>query len=141
MNTLRRARSCIAAAVICCSATRDICPDRQQTPRIRFTTEKKMSLESDVRYLMDRIKIQDVIARYGLGQDFHQPMFDDFNMMEHWSKVFTKDATIDYSDVGFPPSITPEQLVAIMRGRDGQGGMVASFTVWQHLEAHATVTV
>jgi hypothetical protein len=30
-----------------------------------------MTLESGVRYLLDRFANQDVIAKYGLGQDLH----------------------------------------------------------------------
>lgn len=35
-----------------------------------------MSPETDVRYLLDRLEIQDLIAKYGIGQDLHQPDAD-----------------------------------------------------------------
>lgn len=96
-----------------------------------------MSLESKVQYLLDRLEIQDLIARYGLGQDF-QHTSDD--MMTQWSKVFAPDAIIDYSDVGFPSPLQPRELAELMRtGADG--GMTKTFTQWQHLEMHAVVTI
>jgi hypothetical protein len=45
-----------------------------------------MTLQSDVRYLLDRLAIQDVIARYGLGQDLHQGDNEDQNMLAQWAE-------------------------------------------------------
>jgi hypothetical protein len=45
-----------------------------------------MTLQSDVRYALDRFAIQDVIARYGLGQDLHQGGNEDQNMLAQWQK-------------------------------------------------------
>jgi hypothetical protein len=42
------------------------------------------------QYLLDRFEIQDVIARYGRGQDDHQG--DDFHILDDWDNVFTPDA-------------------------------------------------
>lgn len=46
-----------------------------------------MSLEKDVRYLLDRIEIQDKITLYGLGQDFHQPGDSNKNILEQWGQL------------------------------------------------------
>jgi hypothetical protein len=54
-----------------------------------------MPLESDVRYVLDRFAIQDVIAKYGLGQDLHQGDNEDQNMLAQWAEVFAPDAVID----------------------------------------------
>ncbi|WP_051342187.1 nuclear transport factor 2 family protein [Pseudonocardia spinosispora] len=100
-----------------------------------------MSLESDVRYLLDRIEIQDVIARYALGQDLHQPHSDNLNVLEHWSDVFSEDAVLDYSEAGMPAAMSRDDLADVMRGPNRDAGMAAIFTVWQHVEGHATVTI
>ena len=100
-----------------------------------------MGMDPQLRYLLDRIEIQDVIARYGLGQDLHQPDGEP-SPLDQWKDVFSEDAVIDYSEVGFPESITREQLTVMMRGEDLKtGGMTPHFTSWQHLEAWANVTI
>jgi hypothetical protein len=45
-----------------------------------------MTIEADLRYAPDRIAIRDVIAKYGLGQDLHQPDDADQNILEQWSQ-------------------------------------------------------
>ncbi|WP_258342372.1 nuclear transport factor 2 family protein [Saccharopolyspora gregorii] len=100
-----------------------------------------MSLESDVRYLLDRLEIQDVIARYGLGQDLHQPHDENLDVLEHWADVFTEDAVLDYSEAGMPAAMSREELADIMRGPQRDGGMANIYNVWQHVEGHATVTI
>ncbi|WP_369192197.1 nuclear transport factor 2 family protein [Streptomyces sp. R08] len=101
-----------------------------------------MSTETDIRYLLDRIEIQDVIARYGLGQDLHQPHDPDLNVLEHWSHVFAPGAVLDYTDALGGGPMTMEQMAKWMRGKDlAGGGMTEWFRVWQHLEGHATVTI
>ncbi|WP_020502485.1 nuclear transport factor 2 family protein [Sciscionella marina] len=100
-----------------------------------------MSLESDVRYLLDRLEIQDVIARYGLGQDLHQPHDENLDVLEHWADVFSEDAVLDYSEAGMPAAMSRADLADLMRGPDRDGGMADIYTVWQHVEGHATVTI
>lgn len=48
-----------------------------------------MTVDSDVRYVLDRFAIQDVIAGYGLGQDLHQGDNEDQDMLAQWARVFT----------------------------------------------------
>ena len=99
------------------------------------------SLEEKVQYLLDRFEIQDVIARYGLGQDLHLPE-NDPSPADQWNDVFADDAIIDYSEVGFPPSVTVAELTTMMRGEDGKtGGMALMFSSWQHMEMYGNVTV
>ncbi|WP_396427008.1 nuclear transport factor 2 family protein [Amycolatopsis sp. EV170708-02-1] len=100
-----------------------------------------MSLESDVRYLLDRLEIQDVIARYGLGQDVHQPHDENLDVLAHWADVFAQDAVLDYSEAGMPAAMSREDLADLMRGPHRDGGMANIYTVWQHVEGHATVTI
>lgn len=100
-----------------------------------------MSLETNVRYLLDRIEIQDKVALYGLGQDFHQADAENKNILEQWSELFTPDARIDISDFGKPECGLME-YAEIMRGKGLKGGgLEVSFKAWQHIEGHATVTI
>jgi hypothetical protein len=100
-----------------------------------------MSIEADVRYLKDRLEIQDVVTRYGLGQDLHQGEGDN-NVLEQWSSVFAPDATVDYSAAGTPAGISFPALAETMRGKglDGTGTMSA-LRRWQHFEGVATVRI
>jgi hypothetical protein len=102
-----------------------------------------MTLQSDVRYALDRFAIQDVIARYGLGQDVHQGDNEDQNMLAQWAEVFTPDAVIDASDVGLSAETGLAEFVDFMRGKDRKGdqGLGRLFGRWQHREGYATVTV
>jgi SnoaL-like domain len=90
-------------------------------------------LESKVQYLLDRIEIQDVLARYASAQDDHQA--NDFEISTDWSRVFTPDAILDYTQAGPPFGIVSyPQLVTIMRGDKENGGVMSqSFQKWQHM--------
>ncbi|MFG1710783.1 nuclear transport factor 2 family protein [Nonomuraea sp. M3C6] len=104
-----------------------------------------MSIETDVRYLLDRLEIQDVIQRYGIGQDAHQPSPDvwDNNVLEQWDEAFTPAGTVDYTSAGDPgPDAPYRQLAEHMRGKDLRGGGTMSVLAnWQHLEGVPTVTI
>ncbi|GIM92987.1 nuclear transport factor 2 family protein [Paractinoplanes toevensis] len=102
-----------------------------------------MTDNASIRYLLDRIAIQDVIATYGLGQDLHQGQDEDQTLMTQWSQVFSPDAVIDASEVGQSAAITLADYVDFMRGRDRKGteGLGKLFSRWQHREGHAVVTL
>ncbi|OLT16476.1 hypothetical protein BJF78_14555 [Pseudonocardia sp. CNS-139] len=106
-----------------------------------------MSIASDVRYLLDRLEIQDVVQRYGVGQDAHQPGAAgaawDNNVLEQWDDVFTPDATVDYGVAGDPGPAAPyRELAEKHRGPGLQGGGTMSVLAnWQHFEAVPTVTI
>jgi hypothetical protein len=95
-------------------------------------------IEEQVRYLADRIEIQDVIARYGLGQDLHED--GDNDVLEKWNNVFTPDGVADYrctgvaelGDIGF------RELVDFMRR---PGGSMSGLQRWQHFQGWSTVTI
>jgi hypothetical protein len=89
-----------------------------------------------VQYLLDRLQIQDLVARYGLGQDLH--IDGDNDVMEEWKDVFSTDATLDYSAAGAPSPITPETIVEVMRG---PGGSMTALKRWQHFEGVAVVEI
>jgi hypothetical protein len=95
-----------------------------------------MSPDTDIRYLLDRLEIQDVIARYALGQNVTQ--HDDI-LLDLWREVFTPDATLDYGTGGFGKG-TYVELADWMRG-DGPDGRMYEFTRWQHLLGLPTVTI
>ena len=57
-------------------------------------------IDDKVRYLLDRLEIQDKVALYGLGQDLHQPDDANKNVLEQWGDLFTPDATIDVTSLG-----------------------------------------
>lgn len=99
-----------------------------------------MNLEQKVQYLLDRQEIQDVIALYSVGQDAHQG--DNGNVAEHWSKVFTEDAVLDYSTGGYPSDkATYREIIEWMRGKNGNDGRMNVFTNWQHHMGLPTVTI
>lgn len=102
-----------------------------------------MSADTDIRYLLDRIAIQDVIAKYGLGQDLHQGYHDDQELTAQWAEVFSPDAVIDASDVGQSAEIGLEAYIDFMRGaeRKGTEGLGRLFGRWQHREGYATVSL
>lgn len=94
-----------------------------------------MTLDEKVQFLLDRAEIQERIALYGLGQDFHQPGFSDQDSYREWSEVFTDDVEIDVSDVVPIQPLNLSQYIEMMRGKDGMGGgLDAEFRVWAHLE-------
>jgi hypothetical protein len=92
------------------------------------TTEKSQSVS--LRWVADRIEIQDVIARYSLGQDSHQG--DDANILQQWDKTFSDDGTVDYSVAGGPIG-TYRELAQWMRGDGTTTGSMTSFSNWQHM--------
>lgn len=99
-----------------------------------------MDIDTTVRYLLDRLEIQDVIMRYGLGQDLHQDT--DHNVLQQWDDVFAPDATVDYSAAGTPAGLSYRELAEFMRGKDSTGGgSMGVLRNWQHLEGHSTVTI
>jgi hypothetical protein len=102
-----------------------------------------MTLHSDLRYVLDRFAIQDVIARYGLGQDLHQGANEDQNMLAQRADVFAPDAVIDATDVEPSAGTGLAEYVDFIRGQDRRGdqGLGRLFGVWQHRQGHATVTV
>ncbi|MCU1494201.1 MAG: hypothetical protein JWO62_1965 [Acidimicrobiaceae bacterium] len=101
-----------------------------------------MTLEIDVRYLLDRLAIQDLIAKYGMGQDLHQAD-DDQDVLQQWLEIFAPDAVLDASAVGGPAAMTLQEYAELLRGPnlDGQKGMPVHFDAWQHREGYATVTI
>ena len=100
-----------------------------------------VGIEADVRYLLDRLEIQDVLTRYGLGQDTHQA--GDNDVLEQWDEVFAPDATVDYSVAGGPEAgVSYRALAEFMRGAGlAGGGSMSVLRNWQHLEGVATVTI
>src|SRR5262245_53230134 len=98
-------------------------------------------MNPDIRYLLDRLEIQDVVARYALGQDTHQG--DEGNVLEQWDDVFTPDAVVDYTAAGGPTTeVGYRELAEFMRGKDFLGGGTMSVLAnWQHLQGHTTVTI
>jgi hypothetical protein len=56
--------------------------------------------EQTIRYLLDRVEIQDKIVLYGLGQDLHQPDASDKNILERWNDLFLSDAVIEICEHG-----------------------------------------
>ena len=94
-----------------------------------------MTLEEKVQYLLDRSEIQERIAIYGLGQDYHQPDFRNQESYTEWSEVFTDDVKIDVSDVVPVKPFNLGEYIELMRGKDNRGGgLDKHFRVWAHLE-------
>jgi len=96
------------------------------------------SAPNRLRYLADRIEIQDVIARYGLGQDLHED--GDNDVLAQWDCVFTPDGTVDYSSTGVSElaAIDYRELVDFMRS---PGGSMSGLQRWQHFQGWSTVTI
>jgi CubicO group peptidase (beta-lactamase class C family) len=88
------------------------------------------SQHKDIRFLLDRIEIQDVIARYSLGQDSHQG--DDGNILGEWDRTFTPDAQVDYSAAGGIVG-SYRDLARWMRGDASGTGSMSAFSNWQHM--------
>jgi SnoaL-like domain len=101
-----------------------------------------MTTDSDLQYVLDRFAIQDLIGKYGLGQDLHQAGRDQ-NVLEQWSEIFAPDAVVDASAVGGPEALSLLQYAELLRGPglDGSAGMPAHFDAWQHREGYATVEI
>ncbi|MFJ9914955.1 nuclear transport factor 2 family protein [Actinacidiphila glaucinigra] len=96
------------------------------------------ALEQRLQYLADRFEIQDLIVRYGLGQDLHED--GDNNVLEQWDTVFAPEATVDYSAAGGPQlqDIHYRRLVDVMRGADGS---MSGLLKWQHFQGFSTVAI
>jgi hypothetical protein len=93
----------------------------------------KSSLEVTMRYLLDRIEIQDILARYAAGQDNHQD--DDHGVLIEWDEVFTSDAIVDFTQAG-PGfgTFSYRDLARVMRGEEGRPGLMnGAFQKWQHM--------
>lgn len=103
-----------------------------------MSNEASQSLADRIQYLEDRFAIQDVIVRYGLGQDLHED--GDNDVMEQWDTVFAPGATVDYSATGDASlrDIDYRKLVDVMRGPDGS---MSSLLRWQHFQGFATVEI
>jgi SnoaL-like protein len=83
-----------------------------------MTTATARSVEERLRYLTDRVEIQDLVTRYGLGQDLHQN--GDNNVLEQWHEVFAPEATVDYSATDASlEGIGYRELAEAMRGPGG----------------------
>lgn len=95
-------------------------------------------LERQLQYALDRIDIQDVIARYSLGQDMHQG--EDTNILEQWDRTFSPDGEVDYSAAGGTVG-SYRALANWMRGGEGQVGSMNSFSNWQHMLSLPNVQV
>lgn len=102
-----------------------------------------MTMENDIRYVLDRMAIQDVIAIYGLGQDLHQPDDASQNILEQWSEVFAPEATIDCSALGYDSDIDLLTYAEFMRGKGltGEGGLGLAHSKWQHREGWSVVNI
>lgn len=99
--------------------------------------ERNLSVEQRLRYLVDRIEIQDLVTRYGLGQDLHQNGDDD--VLAEWDQVFAPGATVDYSVTGAPlDGVTYQELADFMRR---PGGSMSGIRNWQHFEGLPTVHI
>jgi hypothetical protein len=98
-------------------------------------------LERDVRYLLDRIEIQDKITLYALGQDYHQPGAKNKNVLEEWNEIFVPDAKIDFTDIG-AIVYNPQTYAELMRGPGMKGGgLEPPFKIWWHLEHPTRVEI
>ena len=101
------------------------------------STPAPTSLEQRVQYLMDRMEIQDLIMRYGLGQDLHEN--GDNEVLQEWDEVFAPEGTVDYSITGAPLNgIGYRELVDFMRR---PGGSMSGLQNWQHFQAFSTVQI
>lgn len=96
-------------------------------------------LQHQLRSLLDRVEIQEVIARYAIGQDSHQGY--DPDVLEQWDEVFTSDAIVDHTQSGQIKG-SYKDLANVMRGtREQPGPMPSAFTHWQHLLGIPTIHI
>jgi hypothetical protein len=99
-----------------------------------------VTIEDDIRYLLDRIAIQDVLALYAAGQDDHQGnQFE--GTAEYWSRVFTDDAIIDYRAGGCEPGPWRDVLSWMRGTAEAPGVMTETFDQWQHMLGLPIVTI
>lgn len=103
-----------------------------------MTNTHETSLEQRLRYLEDRIAIQDLMVRYSLGQDLHED--GDNAVLEQWDQVFAPGATVDYSVTGDAAlkDIGYRDLVQVMRG---ESGSMSGLLRWQHFQGFAAVEI
>jgi hypothetical protein len=99
---------------------------------------KRLSDNAVLCALLDRQEIQDVIARYALGQDRHQGA--DAGVLEDWREVFTNDAVTDYSAAGAPVG-SYLALFEWMRGNGDVPGRMSGFSNWQHMLSLPLITI
>jgi hypothetical protein len=91
-----------------------------------------------LRMLLDHHEIQNVIARYALGQDRHQG--EDSNVLEDWDEVFTEDGVTDYSAAGAPVG-SYRALWKWMRGDGDTPGRMSGFSNWQHMLSLPVISI
>jgi hypothetical protein len=104
-----------------------------------YTEEISRCAESDLlRGLLDRLDIQDTIARYSLGQDSH--LGADSGVLEQWDEIFPEDGTVDYSVAGALIG-SYRDLARWMRGDEGTPGSMSSFSNWQHMLSLPLITI
>lgn len=81
-------------------------------------------------FAADVVAIQQIIARYALGQDGHQGTDD--GVLTEWGEVFTPDGTVDFRESNGPQG-SYRDLALHMRGTPGQPGRMNGFLHWQHM--------
>jgi hypothetical protein len=101
-------------------------------------SSEPQTLEQRVQYLTDRLEIQDLVLRYGLGQDLHED--GDNNVIEQWATVFSPDGVADYAVTGNPDlaNIRFQDLIEVMRG---PGGSMSGLRRWQHFQGWSQVDI
>jgi hypothetical protein len=102
------------------------------------TTPSDDRADKAMRLLLDHHEIQNVLARYALGQDRHQG--DDAGVLEDWDEVFTDDAITDYSAAGAPVG-SYRDLARWMRGDADTPGRMSGFSNWQHMLSLPLITI
>lgn len=88
--------------------------------------------------VLDRVDIQDTIARYSLGQDSHQG--NDSNILLQWDETFSTDGRVDYSAAGGTVG-SYRELAKWMRGENGMAGSMSGFSHWQHMLSLPLVSI
>jgi len=117
------------------------CPTNHEGEDMSIEDNQKSHDKSDSdrqQWLLDRIDIQDTIARYSLGQDSHQGK--DSNILEQWNETFSDDGTVDYSAAGGPKA-SYRDLAHWMRGDKDTAGSMSAFSNWQHMLSLPNVTI
>jgi hypothetical protein len=102
------------------------------------TAASTTTSDQRIQYLLDRIEIQDIVARYGLGQDLHED--GDNGVLQEWNDVFAPDGVVDYSSTGVPQldGMGYRELVDFMRR---PGGSMSGLLRWQHFQGWSSVTI
>lgn len=100
-----------------------------------------MAIEDGVRYLLDRLEIQDKITLYGFGQDLHQADAENKNILEEWSQIFAPEVVIDVTSLGVGV-FNLQEYAELMRGKALKGGgLEVNFKAWQHIEGIGKVEI